>query len=262
VAVRRRPARRAPGQHFLRSSRLARDLVSDANLRDAELVVDLGAGTGVLTHALAEHGARVVAVEMDPALTAQLRQRFANTKRVTVVEADVRRFGWPEESFSVVANLPFSGSGAMLDHLLHDPAVPLRVAHVIVQWELAAKHAAVWPATARGTYWKAWYELSISRRLSRSAFSPVPSVDAAVLRIERRRVPYVAPEAHDRYHRFLTEAFAARAPLARGLRRRLTSVQLRRQADVLGFSPAALPRDLDARQWACLFAFSRAHSLP
>lgn len=261
MAVRRRPARRAPGQHFLRSSRLARDLVSDANLRDAELVVDLGAGTGVLTSALADHGATVVAVEVDPVLAGQLRRRFADRPNVTVLENDIRRFHWPSEQFSVVANLPFSGSGEILDHLLGDPAVPLRTAHVIVQWELATKHVAVWPATARGTYWKAWYELSIARRLSRSAFAPVPSVDAAVLRVERDRAPHVAPEAHARYRRFLTDAFAVSAPLARALHRSLTPVQLRRQADVLGFSPAARARDLDPHQWARLFAFFRSRSL-
>lgn len=256
MAVRRRPAQRAPGQHFLRSSRLARDLVRDAALHDGELVLDLGAGTGALTRALAEGGARVVAVEVDTRLAEDLRRRFSGTC-VDVVEADACDFRWPGEPFSVVANLPFSGSGAILDHLLGEPRTPLRTGRLIVQWELAEKVAAVWPATARATHWKAWYELGISGRLSRCAFSPAPSVDAAVLRVERRAASLVDAAEHVRYRAFLTDAFAARKPLSRALHRYLTPRQLRRQAELLGFAPTSLPRDLDARQWAALYAFAR-----
>src|SRR5437773_401487 len=78
--------------------------------------------------------------------------------------------GWPGEPFVVVATPPFARSGAILAHLLGDPRTGLRRAELIVQWELAAKHAAVWPATERSTYWRAWFDVSIARRLERSAF--------------------------------------------------------------------------------------------
>lgn len=256
MAVRRPPAPRAPGQHFLRSSRLARDLVRDAALRGGELVVDLGAGTGALTRALVDSGARVLAVEADPRLAIELRRRFSGAP-VEVVEADACSLPWPDEPFSVVANLPFAGSRAILGHLLGDPRTPFRGGRLIVQWELAAKIAAVWPATARASYWRAWYELGIAGRLSRCAFSPAPSVDAAVLRVERRAAPLVDAAEHARYRAFLTDAFAARKPLVRALHRHLSPRQLRRQAELLGFAPTALPRDLDARQWASLYAFAR-----
>ena len=57
MAVRRRPAQGAPGQHFLRSSRLAAELVHAAGVVRGDLVVDVGAGSGILTRALAETGA-------------------------------------------------------------------------------------------------------------------------------------------------------------------------------------------------------------
>jgi 23S rRNA (adenine-N6)-dimethyltransferase len=256
VAVRRRPAPRAPGQHFLRSSRLARDLVRDAALPRGGLAVDLGAGTGVLTRALAESGARVLAVELDPRLADELRRRFSGCP-VDVVEADACDLCWPDEPFSVVANLPFAGSGAILDHLLGDPRTPLRRGHLLVQWEFAAKVAAIWPATVRSIHWRAWYDVEIAGRLSRFAFSPAPSVDAAVLRVGRRRLPLVDTTEHARYRAFLSDAFATRKPLPRALHRHLTPRQLRRQSELLGFAPSALPRDLDARQWAALYVFTR-----
>jgi 23S rRNA (adenine-N6)-dimethyltransferase len=256
VAVRQRPTRDARGQHFLRSSRLAAELVRDAGVEPGGLVVDIGAGTGVLTRALVDVGARVVALEADPALAAELRPRFAG-RQVTVVAADARRWAWPLEPFAVVSNLPFAGSGGILSSLLRDPRGGLRRADVIVQWELAAKHAAVWPATMRATYWRAWFDVAIVARLARSAFSPPPSVDAAVLRFTRRVRPLVPPDEHERYRHLLAEAFRAQVPLQRALRGRLTPRELRRLASLLGFDPASHARDLDARQWAGLFSHAR-----
>ena len=66
---------RGRGQHFLRSSKLAAELVRAAAIQRDDLVVDLGAGTGALTAALTRAGARVIAVEVDAALAAGLRRR-------------------------------------------------------------------------------------------------------------------------------------------------------------------------------------------
>jgi 23S rRNA (adenine-N6)-dimethyltransferase len=257
--VRKRPSPVAPGQHFLRSSRLAADLVRDAEIGRGELVVDIGAGSGVLTAALLDAGARVLALEADPALVGALKRRFVGAD-VTVVHADARRFRWSREPFRVFANLPFAGSGEILGNLLGDPRSGLVRADLIVQWELAQKQTAVWPATMRATYWRAWFELGISGKLSRHAFSPPPRVDAGVLRISRRVNPLVPAERHVAYRALLAEAFGARVPLARALRRQLAPREVRRLAAVLGFDPAASPRDLDARQWSQLYSHLRSRA--
>lgn len=254
MAVRQRPARGAPGQHFLRSSRLAEELVEDAGIAPGDLVLDVGAGDGALTSALVRAGARVCALELDPALAASLRRRFSDAN-VEVQAVDARLAAWPREPFHVVANLPFAGSGAILEHLLRDPETELRQALVIVQWELALKHARVWPTTVRGACWQAWFELAVTRRLARSAFAPAPSVDAAVLRIGRRAVPLVPPAEHVRYRRLLETAFRAQHPLVRALRPWLSPRELRRLSARLGFDARSRPRELDPAQWAGVYAF-------
>lgn len=222
-----------------------------------DLVVDVGAGTGALTRALVDAGARVVAIEPDPVLACELRRRFRE-RDVTVLEVDARAWSWPREPFAVVANLPFAGSGAILAHLLRDPTGGLTRADVIVQWELARKHTAVWPATARAVYWEAWFEVSLVGKLASSAFSPAPSVTAGLLRVERRARARVPPEEHEGYRRFVEDAFGARRPLTKALDGRISARELRRLAPVLGFDAASLPRDLDGRQWAGLFDFARS----
>jgi 23S rRNA (adenine-N6)-dimethyltransferase len=256
VAVRQRPSRSAPGQHFLRSSRLAAELVHEAGIEPGDLAVDIGAGTGVITQALVDAGARVLALELEGALAAGLRRRFA-AHDVEVLEVDARERAWPETPFAVVANLPFAGSGSILSSLLGDPRIPLRRLDAIVQWEAAVKHAAVWPATLKSTHWGAWHELAVTARISRSAFSPPPAVDAGVLRAVRRPRPLVPPDEHARYGEFAAAAFRAQRPLRTALRAHVSPRELKRLAPVLGFAPDALPRDLGPAQWAALFAFAR-----
>jgi 23S rRNA (adenine-N6)-dimethyltransferase len=240
VAVRPR-AQRGRGRHFLRSSKLAAEIVRAAGIRRGDLVLDLGAGAGVLTAALARAGARVVAVEIVPRLAAGLRRRFPD-----VVEGDARRVRLPREPFKVVANLPFDGATAILRRLL-DPRVALERADVIVEWGLAARRAAVWPSTELSSYWSAWFELSLTRRLPRSVFAPPPSVDAGLLRIVRRPEPLIPPSLHRSYAAFLARGYRD------GPRAVVPWATLKRLEAELGFDRHAQPRDLDARQWAALF---------
>lgn len=246
-------ATRAHGRHTLRSRAFADELVGDAGILPGTLVLDLGAGGGALTRALADAGARVRAVELDPAALRALEARFGADSRVEVVEGDARLLPLPAEPFAVVANLPFAAGTSILRRLLGDPRVPLTQLDAIVEWGLAAKRTATWPSTLLGCTWGAWYELRLVRRVPRCCFAPPPSVDGAVLRATRRREPLVPREEAVAYGAFLRSGFGARLPLdrlhARGI--------VHRVAHALGFDPHAAARDLDARQWAALYAAVR-----
>jgi 23S rRNA (adenine-N6)-dimethyltransferase len=254
VAGRASAQARPRGRHSLRSRSFAEELVRDAGVAPGTLALDLGAGGGLLTRALADVGARVRAVELDPAALRQLRARFDGEPRVEVIEADATRLPVPNEPFAVVANLPFAVGTTILRRLLSDPRVPLTQLDAIVEWGLAAKRTAVWPSTLLGCTWGAWYELRLVRRVPRACFAPPPSVDAAVLRAERRPEPLVPPAEAAAFGGLLQRAFAARVPLDRILPRGA----VHRAAHELGFDPRAAARDLDARQWARLYATVRS----
>jgi 23S rRNA (adenine-N6)-dimethyltransferase len=248
VAVRPR-SQRGRGRHFLRSSKLAAELVRAAGVGCGDIVLDLGAGTGVLTAALDRAGAQVLPVEIDGELAAGLRRRFPSARR-----ADATRIAFPREPFKVVSNLPFDGATAILRRLL-DPRVQLVSADVIVEWGFAEKRAAVWPSTQLSTHWGAWFELAVKRRLPRCAFVPPPRVDAGVLHIVRRATPLVPVRDASAYGAFLTRGYRD------GPRAVVRWAQLKQLEAELGFDRHARPRDLDVRQWAALYAHAVRRSV-
>ena len=253
MAGRASPQARPRGRHSLRSRAFADALVRDARVAPGTLVLDLGAGGGPLTRSLLDAGARVRAVELDPAALRRLQTRFGHEPCVEIVAGDVSAVPLPREPFAVVANLPFAAGTAILRRLLGDPGVLLTQLDAIVEWGLAAKRTAVWPSTLLGCTWGAWYELRLVRRVPRACFAPPPSVDAAVLRATRRDEPLVPAAEAREYVALLRRSFAAQSPLDRLLPRGT----VHRLALELGFDPHAAARDLDPGQWALLYAAVR-----
>ncbi len=265
MAVRRargaQPSRRKHAQHFLRSTRLAAEIVRNAGVGPDDLVLDIGAGTGALTAELAQYCRCVRAIEIDAALTARLHARFGGAPQVEIVHADALTLPLPGEPFRVVANIPFDATAAICRRLLDDPGVPLERADLIVELGVAQKRARLCPSTALGVYWGAWYEFTVVRRLHPSAFAPPPSVDAAVLRIVRRIEPLVDRTDAPDYRALVAGSFQRRSAVRRALHGVVSSRQLKRLANEHGFSPEAFPWELDQHQWAAVFGFVRRRAV-
>jgi 23S rRNA (adenine-N6)-dimethyltransferase len=253
-ARRARPVARPRSRHFLRSPRIAAQLVRAAGVSGDDLVLEIGAGDGRLTAELARTAGRVVAIELDARLAAGLRNRFAGTN-VEVVAGDALAEPLPRAPFRVVANLPFHVTAALLRRLLDDPHSPLTGADVIVEWGAARKRATVWPSTQLGATWGAWYAFAVERRLPASCFAPPPSVDAGLLSVRRREPPLVPLDRAEQYRSFVRAGFSART-VREGLGGRTSPRALNRAADLYGFRRAAAARELDVHQWAGLFALA------
>ena len=200
---------RPRGRHYT-APRLAADLVRNAGVTRGDLVVDVGAGTGMLTSELVERAGRVWAVDLDDTSIATLRRRFAGDRRVRVMRVDACELRWPTEPFRVVANLPFAHTTEIMRHLLDDPSVALERADVIVGWGWAVKRCSQRPSTLLTMSWAPWFELIVTRRVPASAFSPRPSTDAAIVTVTRRPQPLVPISDARRYQAFLRRTFDRR----------------------------------------------------
>jgi 23S rRNA (adenine-N6)-dimethyltransferase len=200
------------GQHFLGSERLAACLVADAGVDREMRVVDLGAGTGVITSVLAAQAGSVLAVEIDPGLAAGLARRFDHAPNVTVLHGDACAVPLPLNPYRVVANPPFARTAAILRRLLDDPAGGLVQADVVVQWQVARHRARVSEgglSDLLGAIWAPWWRFARGRRLPAASFHPRPRVDAGVLVVTARATPLLAPAEFDRYRTFVTANWTA-----------------------------------------------------
>jgi 23S rRNA (adenine-N6)-dimethyltransferase len=247
--------RRVLSQNFLVDRGAIEDLVDGSGAGEGDLVLDIGAGNGLISGALARRGARVLAVERDPGLAERLRAKFATWPLVTVVEGDVLTIPLPSEPYRVVANIPFGITTKILRRLLDDSGGLAR-ADLIVQAEVARKRGTRGRGTLLNTCWEPWFEFATGARIPAAAFRPKPRVDAAILVVARRDPPLLDPASRRDYEQFVTAAFGgARPTVASALT--LPRAQFASLAAELGFGAGALPSQLDAAQWVALFRAAR-----
>jgi 23S rRNA (adenine-N6)-dimethyltransferase len=204
VSADKRARRRSFGQNFLRSD-LADELVAGAKLAAGDHVVEIGAGSGALTYALARRGVGVVALEKDPRWATSLRHEVIRRglDDVRVLCCDALDYRLPRRPFRVVGSLPFGSTTAIMRHLFDDPSSCLVRADLVVQWEVARKRAVMPPSTLLSATWAPWWTFEMGRRIPAAAFRPVPSVDAAVLRVTRRDPPILPPQMAGPYASFV-----------------------------------------------------------
>jgi 23S rRNA (adenine-N6)-dimethyltransferase len=181
VSGRSHSARQRWGWHRLDRGWAAR-LVALAEVRAGDLVLDVGAGGGVITAELLRVGAHVVAIELHEQRLASLRERF-DGRHVTVVRADASDLRLPRRPFKVVANPPFGATTALLRRLTL-PSSRLERACVV----LPARAAARW-AAGRGTGGprsRDAFGCSLGPRVPAKAFRPPPPHEPRVLLVVRR----------------------------------------------------------------------------
>jgi 16S rRNA (adenine1518-N6/adenine1519-N6)-dimethyltransferase len=183
------------GQNFVIDANTVRRIVRIAGVRPGITVVEVGPGLGSLTLGILEAGARVVAVEIDKRLAAQLPvtvAELAPDADLTVVTADALTVTALDPSPSVlVANLPYNISVPVVLHFLeHFP--DLERGLVMVQAEVGQRLAAPPGSKIYGSpsAKAAWYgEFRLAGNVSRQVFWPVPNVDSILVGFERKDAP-------------------------------------------------------------------------
>ena len=183
------------GQNFVIDANTVRRIVKSAGVVGGETVVEIGPGLGSLTLGLLETGARVVAVEIDNRLAAQLPITVGELQpdaELQVVHADAMKvLELPQQPTVLVANLPYNISVPVLLHFLeHFPA--LQRGLVMVQAEVGQRLAAVPGSKIYGapSLKAAWYgDWRTSGLVSRQVFWPVPNVDSILVGFERHEQP-------------------------------------------------------------------------
>ena len=180
------------GQNFITDTNLLDAIADDASVTSEDTVLEIGAGAGTLTGALAKKAKRVIAFEIDRSLESVLDETLAPYDNVEVIMDDVTK--WTDEEiddlvggeYKVVANLPYYITTPLLFMFLERKRRPTSIT-VMVQKEVAERICAT---EKKGDYGALSVSVAlradaqITRVVKRDMFTPPPNVDSAVVRID------------------------------------------------------------------------------
>ena len=183
------------GQNFVINQSVLDAVVSAAGLNGHEEVIEIGAGLGTLTIELAQRAGRVFAVEIDKRLIPVLRAVLQDFENVTLLHTDFLQVDPGElvsrSAYSVVANIPYNITSALIRHLMESSIAPERVV-LTMQREVAQRiTGSPGNMSLLALSVQIYGSAVITAHIPADWFYPIPEVDSAVLRIDIYDEPVV-----------------------------------------------------------------------
>jgi 16S rRNA (adenine1518-N6/adenine1519-N6)-dimethyltransferase len=247
------------GQNFLTDPALRDAIAESAGTAPDDEVLEVGAGVGTLTVALAVRCRRLVAVELDGRLVPALREALMGHENVEVVRSDILRFNvrsaFPDGKELVAGNIPYNLTGALIRKLLDDPPRPRRLS-LVVQKEVAERWTASSGASLATVAVQVFAKARIAFTIPAAAFTPVPRVDSALVLLDVREQPAVDVDDLRAFFRFVESVFQGRRKQLGGTLGRITGVgstQAGARIRDAGIDPERRPQTLSLGEWAAIY---------
>ena len=183
------------GQNFVINQRALDAVISAADLTGHEEVIEVGAGLGTLTIELAQRADRVFAVEIDKRLILILQDILRDFENVSLIHTDFLQVDPGElvsrSGYSVVANIPYNITSALIRHLMESSTSPARVV-LTMQREVAQRiTGSPGDMSLLALSVQIFGSAKITAHIPAGCFYPIPKVDSAVLRIDVYEEPVV-----------------------------------------------------------------------
>ena len=246
-------AKRALGQNFVVDANTVRKIARLANVDNHRHVLEIGAGLGSLTLALAETGALVTAVEVDDQLLPLLRENVDPIDNITVVHADAMKLNWSTlleggDDWALVANLPYNVATPLVADVL-DFVPQVQRMLVMVQKEVGERFCASPSAEAYGalSVKVAFHATArIAGIVPPTVFLPRPNVDSALVEIVRHKEPIDAQINQKELFSLVRMGFAKRRKMLRGSLAGRVSPEQFEEAEI---APTARAEELSVYDW-------------
>jgi 16S rRNA (adenine1518-N6/adenine1519-N6)-dimethyltransferase len=200
------------GQNFLLDKTALNQVIAAADVTSQDVVLEIGAGLGSLTSRLAITARSVVAVEIDSSLIPALTQVVGQYSNVQLVQGDILALDPAQlvmqESYLVVANIPYYITSALIRHLLESDPPPTRL--VLTVQEQVAERICADPGdmSLLALSVQVYGQPSIVARIPAGAFYPPPNVNSAVLRIDLFPSPLIPPDHLDLFFQLIRAGFS------------------------------------------------------
>jgi 16S rRNA (adenine1518-N6/adenine1519-N6)-dimethyltransferase len=274
-------AKKSFGQNWLVDESVVEKIIEASDIEHGETVLEIGPGTGVLTQALVEAGAHVIAIEADATLIPALRERFDDS--IELIHGDILSWGFQkkdemrraggeqqpkrtktygevvrdealagrfflESPYKLVANIPYNITSDVLRRFLTQEPRPSRMV-LMVQKEVADRIVATPPhMSLLSVMCQVYAQCTSMAHVPAEAFHPVPKVDSAVVRLDLRERPIDAEDVI----KLAKQGFASRRKQLHGNLKSLPgidSLQVKDALTGLGLSTWARAQELTVDNW-------------
>ncbi len=256
--------RHSLGQNFLTDPGLRDAIAESARITPEDEVLEVGAGVGTLTVALAPRCRRLVAVELDGRLLPALRDVLAGHQNVEVVRSDILRFNtrsaFPDGKEIVAGNIPYNLTGALIRKFLDEPPRPRRLS-LVVQKEVAERWTASSGASLATVAVQVFAQAQVILTIPAAAFTPLPRVDSALVQLDVREKPAVDVDDFGAFFRFVEAVFQGRRKQLGGTLGRISgtgSTEAGARVRKLGIDPERRPQTLTLPEWQAIYAEFRS----
>ncbi len=256
-----RPKKRL-GQHFLTNPDVLALILEAGEVADTDTVIEIGAGLGCLTAALAARAKQVIAVEVDALLYAALEAQFSANSHIRLIHADILKLDFdallkPATRPKVIANLPYHITTPILwKFLAHHEQIDSCV--LMMQKEVAERMVASPGGKDYGalTIGISYYaEAALIAMLSPDNFYPPPKVESALLKLTMRDAPPVAVDDEEFFFHIVRTAFRMRRKMLKNALasgKFAASDALTSAFEALDISPQRRAETLDIAEFAAL----------
>lgn len=248
------------GQHFLINPDVLSIIIDAGEVTETDVVIEIGAGLGCLTAALADCAKSVIAIEVDRLLHAELESQFSIDTNIQIIHADVLKLDFsslfpPNTRPKVIANLPYGITTPILWKLL-EHTDQLSSCVLMMQREVAERIVAPPGGKDYGalTIGVSYYaDTTLIGILSPDNFFPAPQVDSALLKVTMLDKPKVKVNDEDHFFRVVREAFRGRRKMLKNSLRRFATTEILNEAFAeLNIAPQRRAETLDIAEFAAL----------
>jgi len=242
-------------QNFLQNPALARKLIQK-NLKQKEVVIEIGPGRGIITKELSAVAKEVVAIEKDKKLIASLKDQFKQSN-VNIVSGDVLK--QPTKSFgqhySVFSNPPFNITSKIVKHFLLSETPPAEM-HLFTQKEAANRFMGKPHEFELSVLTKPWFSYKISHQFDSTDFKPIPNIDVVLLSIRALSSPLLSLKEKTTYQQLVTYIFSQKSHSAeKAFKHLFTHQQWKKLAKSNDFKIKSTLRELSIEQWVGIYNY-------
>jgi len=195
-------------QNFLKSPKFVLSLIEQSDISKDDIVVEIGAGKGIITKQLSLKCKKVIGIEYDYNLATKLREKFSDLDNIEIVKEDFLKYELPKFPYKVFSNIPFNMTADIVIKLLESGNPPLST-YLILQDKAAGRFIGNPVATNSQTsiLLQPFYDMGIITRISRNEFSPVPNVNAVLAKFIKKENPLVDSRSKKEYRDFIIYGF-------------------------------------------------------